>query len=436
MKYFMIGIKGSGMASLAHILHNLGNEVSGSDIDKYIFTEESLIQKGISIYDFDKSHIKEDMIVIIGNSFDDNHEQVKRAHDLNLKCYRYVEMLAKLIDERYSVCVAGTHGKTTTTGLIMQLMNLVEETGYLIGDGHGELKNSDLNFVVESCEYKDNYLNYTPNIALINNIELDHVDYFKSMEQYLESFANFSLKAKDYVVINGDDKNCLSLKKLDNYYYFGTSDDCYVQAKNISYSEDGMKFDLYIDNEFTYQFDISIFGQHMLYNILAAITIMVLKYQDVDFKLLENGLRNYKKASRRFDIKELNTNVFIDDYAHHPTAIKLMIETCRQKYPNHKIISFFKPDRYSRIFEFGQRIAFELDASDEVYLCEFPITSAKEPGIDIDMNYVKDFSAKATIINEDLETANKFKDYENCVFLMMSSKDIYLFRDLIMDTMK
>lgn len=436
MKYFLIGIKGSGMASLAHIIHNKGNVVMGSDIEKYIFTQESLLENDIEIVDFDNKHIKEDMIVIIGNSFDSTHPQVMKARELNLTCFSYVEYLAKLIDEHYSVCIAGTHGKTTTTSMMMQVMNLCENTGYLIGDGHGDLKNNDLNFVVESCEYKDNFLNYKPNIALINNIELDHVDYFKNMDQYLESFTKFSLNAKDFVVINGDDDNCMKLKKLDNYYYFGTKDHCFVQAKNIEYNQEGFVFDLFVNKEYINQFKLSLFGEHMLYNSLAVIAIMVLKYPNMDYSLLEDGLNHFKKASRRFDIKEVNSNIFVDDYAHHPTAIKLMIETCRQKYPDHKIISFFKPDRYSRILRFGQRIAEELDKSDEVYLCEFPSTSIKEEGIDIDMNFVKDFSKKASIINEDEASALKFKSYKNCVFLMMSSKDIYLFRDLIMKTIK
>ncbi|MEG0283728.1 MAG: Mur ligase family protein [Erysipelotrichales bacterium] len=441
MKYYFIGIKGSGMASLAHILLDLGNEVSGSDIEQHIFTEDSLRSKGVNIYPFNKDNIKEDMVIVKGNSFDENHEEVKRAIELGLSIYPYVEMLQKIIVEHYSVCIAGTHGKTTTTGIVKTVFEKKENTGFLIGDGHGYMMDDAKNFIVESCEYKDNYLNYYPNIVLINNIELDHVDYFKSMEQYLDSFYNFSQHAKDSVIINGDDKNCMKLKQEDNFFYFGLEDHNNYQAKNIEFSDEGFSFDFYTDfnrtnKEKVYHFEVAMFGQHMLYNCLAAIGIYLLKGIDEDYAYIEQQLNDFKGVSRRFEVIEEGSNVFVDDYAHHPTAINLMIETVKQKYPDKKVIAFFKPDRYSRIYEFGEEIGHVLNNADEVYLFEFPITSAKEPGIDIDMNYVLQHVKNGKIIEETQEWADYFKDYKDSIFLMMSSKNVYDFREMLISSTK
>ncbi|MDR3215726.1 MAG: Mur ligase domain-containing protein [Bacilli bacterium] len=440
MNYYLIGIKGSGMASLAHILKDLNHEVSGSDIKQHIFTEDDLRKRNIPIYEFNEDNIKEGMIIIKGNAFSDDHIEMQAAIRLGLKIYTYMEMLSQIVDDHYTISIAGTHGKTTTTGLVSQVLMGKEPTGFLIGDGHGQLLLNSTNFVLESCEYQDNYLNYYPDIVLINNVEYDHVDYFHSINDYIASFAKFAAHAKKYVVINGDDENCLSIEKQVNFYYFGFNDHNNFQAQNVILNEQGMEFDLYSDyftghKEFYYHFKLPLYGVHIVMNILATIAIYCLKTNDKDWAYVEQQLLNFKGVARRFTILEKNSNVFIDDYAHHPTAIKLMIATSRQKYPDKKIIAFFKPDRYSRIFEFAQSIGSVLDDADEVYLFEFPSTSTKEVGIDIDINYVKQFSKKALIIEENETSIKLFKNYHDCVFLMMSSKNVYDYTKDLMNSL-
>lgn len=438
MEYYFIGIKGSGMASMAQILHDMGHKVSGSDIQQHIFTQDLLEKKNIPIYDFNSSNLTEDMIIIKGNSFDEQHPEVIKAKELNLTIKSYVELLSELITEYYSICIAGTHGKTTTTGLVQHLFSGKEATGYLIGDGTGYLSKDSINFIVESCEYQDNFLNYYPKAILINNIELDHVDYFKSMEQYLQSFKEFSTHASEFVVLNGDDVN-MKIPHQANHYYFGTKDNAHFKAEHINYDESGVEFDLIIniDNEVKKaHFKLNLYGSHMLYNSLAAIALYYLKTNDTDFQYIERRLNTFQGVARRFEVKELGSNIIIDDYAHHPTAIKLMIETVRQKYPDKKIVAFFKPDRYSRIYEFGQQIGQELNLADEAYLFEFPVTSIKEPGIEIDMNFVLKSMKHGIIIDEDLNSVQRFKDYQNSVFLFMSSKNVYDYEELLEKSLK
>lgn len=441
MKYFLIGIKGSGMASLAHILLDQGHEVTGSDIKQHIFTQDSLEKRNVKIYPFDEKNIKPGMSVVVGNSFDNDHPEVKKAHELKLETTKYVDMLQQLMAEKYSISIAGTHGKTTTTGLVSEVLNEFEPTGYLIGDGHGRLCDDMNTFVVESCEYKDNYLNYYPNIALINNIELDHVDYFKSMDQYLASFKNFAKQAKDCVILNGDDKNVLSLPKEDNYYYFGINENNDFTAKNVDFHDDGITFDFYTnyyDGEMKkyYTFKVNLFGPHMLLNTLAVIAITIVKEDTKDFAKIEKGLNSFVGVSRRFEIDEVNDLVFIDDYAHHPTAISLMIDSARQKYPDKKIVAFFKPDRYSRIAKFYNEIAQSLNKADEVYLFDFPANTPKEDGIDISMNDILKLLDNGQIIKEDQASAKALAKYHDSVFLMMSSKNVYDFKKMIIDDIK
>ncbi|MDT4000795.1 UDP-N-acetylmuramate--L-alanine ligase, partial [Staphylococcus aureus] len=135
--YHFVGIKGSGMSSLAQIMHDLGHEVQGSDIENYVFTEVALRNKGIKILPFDANNIKEDMVVIQGNAFASSHEEIVRAHQLKLDVVSYNDFLGQIIDQYTSVAVTGAHGKTSTTGLLSHVMNGDKKTSFLIGDGTG-----------------------------------------------------------------------------------------------------------------------------------------------------------------------------------------------------------------------------------------------------------------------------------------------------------
>ncbi len=175
--HHFIGIKGSGMSSLALISKSLGYDVQGSDVDNYIFTQKALIEAGIPVLSFSQDNIKDNMTIIIGNSFDERNIEVQAiASNKTLTVYRYYEFLAKIMKEHISISVAGSHGKTTTTGMLTKLLSAMKATGYLIGDGTGQLKEDSDYFVVESCEYKGTVLNYSPEYGIIKNIDLGYFD--------------------------------------------------------------------------------------------------------------------------------------------------------------------------------------------------------------------------------------------------------------------
>ena len=174
--YYFIGIKGTGMSALAVILKQLGNEVAGSDIDKHFFTESELIKNNISIYSYNDSNIKNNMTIIKGASIREDNIELKKARELNLEILEYNEMVGKLTEQFKTICIAGCHGKTTTTNMFSKALNN-RGVAYLIGDGTGHATKEDKYFALESCEYKRHFLLYHPYYAVITNIDLDHVDY-------------------------------------------------------------------------------------------------------------------------------------------------------------------------------------------------------------------------------------------------------------------
>ncbi len=241
MKYFFIGIKGSGMSALAIILKQMGNEVLGSDVSASFFTEKNLIKENIDIYDFGKYHMEDIDVVVLGNAFDDSNIDFINAKEKNIKVLKYYEALNRLVKDLNSVAICGTNGKTTTTGLMVSSLSDLKPS-YLIGDGTGFGNKKSNNFVFEACEYKSTFLNYNPNMIIINNIEFDHPDYFKDLNHVIEVFNDFSKKA-EFVIINGDDENCRKIEH-NNIFSFGTTRDCDLYCFDIEYNSDGIKFRL------------------------------------------------------------------------------------------------------------------------------------------------------------------------------------------------
>lgn len=428
--YYFIGIKGSGMASLATILYDLGYEVKGSDISKYIFIEDELRVRNIEILDFNKDNIKDGYNVIIGNAFGEDHEEVVAArNNPTVKCTRYFDFLGEFMEHFVSISVAGTHGKTTTTGMAYHLFKEYDKTSVLIGDGTGHAVKDAKYFIAESCEYQDHFLHYFPKYAIINNIELDHVDYFPTIESYVASFEKFANQVKDTVIVWGDDPYLPKLNYTKRVVKFGLNDNNDVRAVHFIETKAGMSFDVYIHNELFGHFNLPFFGKHILMDTLAVITLGYLEGMEADY--IQSRLATFEGVKRRYTVTEHDDCIYVDDYAHHPTAVKYVIEATKVRYPNKKIIALFKPDRFSRIKQFAKEFAASLDLADEVYLCHFPENAAKEPGIDIDITEIGQYIPRAHIIKEDEEAARELAKHHNCVYLFMSSKDIYKLQEKV-----
>ena len=385
MKYFFAGIKGSEMASLASMLHDMGNEVIGCDDAKYYtFTEEVLNQRNIKVYD-NADMLTGDMIFIYTAAIHEGHYAIKKAHELGCKMYGYYEMIGELTKKYETVCVSGSHGKTTTTALLGHILDEVIGCNYLIGDGTGHVNKNSNKFVVESCEFERHFLKYMPKYAIITNIDFDHVDCYKDIDDYRNAFASFINNVSDKVIACGDDVEIRKLKS-DKIIYYGFGDNNDIIAKNLNLRADGSSFDVYINNEFFGHFNLNIFGKHMLLDALACIYVCYLEGIKVDD--IVSNINNFHGAKRRFAEEKINDVILVDDYAHHPTEVKTVIDTARQKYPEKEVVAVLIPYTLSRTQAFYKDFAEVLKSADKAYVTD--IVPAREdykdyPGVTSDL---------------------------------------------------
>ena len=425
-----IGIKGTGMAALACMLHDFDIAVQGSDLTKHFFTEEPLNARGINVKEFNPTNIEDNMTVIIGNAFDESFEEVIAArNNETVKAFRYHEYLGELMKKYQTFSVAGSHGKTTTTGLLSSMLAYKFPTGYLIGDGTGHIDKSSELLVVESCEYRRHFLSYFPEYAIITNIEIDHVDYFKDNQDYLSAYLEFGNNVKDSIFICGEDAESRKFTSQTPFYFYGTTNDNDLLAYNIVESPSSMEFDVAFKNEQIGHFKLPFVGHHMLLNCLACIGIGYLK--GMTNAEMEAGLSNFKGVKRRYVVEEHADCIFVDDYAHHPTEIKVTIEATRKRFPNKKIVAIFKPHRVSRVYHFKNEFKEALELADFVYLCDFTSIDDQEDGIDIDISYLQNVIEGSKILSEDINGAIELSKFEDAVLLFMSSKDIYGLAELV-----
>ncbi len=430
MEYYFIGIKGTGMASLACMLHDLGHNVKGSDLEKHFFTEEGLIARGIKILPFDENNIKDGMHVIIGNAFlEDFPEVVAARNNPTCVCARYHEFLGEFLKSYRLISIAGSHGKTTTTGLCSAMMNAFGKTGWLIGDGSGHLEKDTTYFCLESDEFRRHFLAYHPEYAIITNVEIDHVDYFKDEDDYRSSYEEFARNVTGTLVIWGEDKEARKMRIDKPVLWYGEADNDDIQAKNIDERQDGMYFDVYFHNEFFAHFSLPFVGHHLLLNSLAVIGIGIL--EGVDPATIESGLSSFTGVKRRFVVEKHGENIFVDDYAHHPTEVGVTIDTARKRFPGRKLVAIFKPHRASRVLYFAKEFKDQLMKADEIYLCDFTSIDDKQDGTDIDITYLQKMIPGSHVLSEDMDGAKILVKEAPAVFLFMSSKDIYGLANLV-----
>lgn len=428
MKYYLAGIKGTGMSALALILDDLGFEVVGyDDAEEHRFTEDKLVERGIKIYTKENDAMDKDTIVVYSPALKLNtHKELIKAQKMGLKIYEYQEMLGKLTKTFDTICISGCHGKTTTTSMLSHIYMTIDKCNYLIGDGRGHGTKESKKFILEACEYRRHFLAYDPEYVIITNIDLDHTDYYKSIDDMILAYQEFANKADKMVIACGDDQYTHTLEVNPSIYYYGLDSDNDIQARNVEYRNDGTEFDVFIEDEYYGHFDLPLFGKHMLLNALAAISIC--HYERMNAKEVANALKTFKGAERRFKEEVVGDNVIIDDYAHHPAEVKVTIKAARQKYPDKKVIAIFKPHTFSRVEEFADAFANSLNLADKAYVMD----------INYDREDPEDYKGVTpyTIIDKlnngdyiERGMADKLLEFDNAVILFMSSKEIYFLED-------
>lgn len=387
MKFYLVGIKGAGMCALANILIDLGYEVNGCDFEKEYFTDKKL---NIKIDDITNFKIDNKFTYVIGNAFK-NSCYIKYIEHF----YDYPEFLEKFF-RMSKIAISGTHGKTTTTSFISQLTN--KNVNVLCGDGTGIGNKEADYFILEACEYKNHFLNYTNKILLINNIELDHPDFFNNIDEVIISFQKAANNSQ-IVILNGDCDNCLKIKHY-NKITFGTK-----KENDIIFKYDNELLTIYF---YGTKYEINILlGIHNIYNYVSS--FIICKLIDTDDDIIIENTKNIKLPNRRQEISYINNAIIVDDYAHHPTEIKMTLNYFKNKYDK-KINVLFQPHTFSRTKFFLNEFIESLSIADDVYILDI-FSSVRENG-------------KGNIL---LENTN-FKKYDNSILEgIKNSDEIYIF---------
>ena len=356
----LIGIGGISMSAIAETLKNWNYTVTGSDLNASDITD-NLISNGIDVvigHDLINSK-KADLIIYSAAISDEDPEMlIAKKNDIPLiDRGSFVGFLTKLYKE--TICISGTHGKTTTTSMIsICFVNAGKDPSIEVGallkeiNGNYRIGNSEY-FVLESCEYKGNFLKFHPKTEVILNIDNDHLDYFKTFDNIVTAFKQFAtLVNKDgLIVTNADDPNCIELKKYVNcnFITYGINNkDATFHAENIQFDENGFpSFDVYKNNEYYEHLELSVAGIHNVLNALACTAVC--DSYDIPSDVVKSSLKTFTGANRRLEFKgKLNDVVSIfDDYAHHPTEIKATSNALKNKVYNESWV-VFQPHTFSR----------------------------------------------------------------------------------------
>ena len=399
----LVGIGGFGISAIARILLEQGYSISGSDLNSNQFTE-ALARDGATIYSGHAAdHVNGADMVIVTSAVKDDHVEVKAAHDQNIPVYKRNDIIADLMEDKIVIAVAGTHGKTTTTAMIVHILRECgQDPSYIVG---GVMKNTGTNagvgkgpmFVIEADEYDNMFLGLKPNVIVLTNIEFDHPDFFKTEEELLESFKKFvrlleppsskiiekagklsssfifcndsplAREAAHHKIegsVRGDYYNLMGYG-LDTTHHPG------YWANNISVDTEGRTtFDFLIGPRVISTIRLNAIGKHNVQNAIGALLASdILNPSKSECTL--SALETFEGTGRRFEIRgEADDVIVIDDYAHHPTAIKTTLEGAKARYPNHELWAVWQPHTFSRTESLLDQFATAFGSADHVVVTD------------------------------------------------------------------
>ena len=356
----MIGIGGISMSGIAAILQNWGFTVTGSDASDSEAVQ-LLLKKGIKVViGHNIEDVRNSDVVVYSAAIKQDDPEMLEAKKLGIPAIERADFLGEITRcYKDTICISGTHGKTTTTSMIsLCFLDGLKDPSIQVGallkpiNGNYRVGNSE-HFIIEACEYVESFLKFSPKAEVILNIDNDHLDYFKTFDNIKNAFIKYVklLPNDGILVINGDDKNCLDLRKYTGakvYTYGIDNQESDFTAKNISFDDDGFaKFDVYYKNEFFVTIKLSVPGRHNILNALACVALCT-EY-GIDRNDIVNSLEKFTGAHRRFEFKgKINGNVSVyDDYAHHPTEIQATYNSLSNKKYNKSWV-IFQPHTYSR----------------------------------------------------------------------------------------
>jgi UDP-N-acetylmuramate--alanine ligase len=374
MHYHIVGIAGAGMSAIAHVLLDQGHTVSGSDMQRNALAE-ALAARGATIfYGHDAAQVAGAQALVATSAAKPDHPEIMAARERGIAVLKRADLWREWSAQRQVVAVAGTHGKTTTTAMIaLALTRAGRNPGFLIG---GEAPDFERNarwgdptapLVIEADEYDRTFLALTPQIAVITNVEWDHVDIYSSPAEYEQAFQAFanSVRQQHNLIVCGDDPGALGAISQPNATQYGIDDSIARDpvscrralldwmAANAQASADGTSFEIWRYDRRTFATyslgacRIGLYGEHNVRNALAALAATTAL--GVDPGVTVAALAEYHGTRRRFELKgEAGGVTVIDDYAHHPTEVRATLAAARGRYPGRRIVVYLQPHTYSR----------------------------------------------------------------------------------------
>ncbi len=413
-KVYFVGIGGIGMSALAQLYKSQGMFVSGSDRGSSPVTD-ILLSKGIEVYfEHDEKNISEDVnLLVYSDAIPKENVEREKARRIGIKEMSYFEALGEVTKEGVSIVVSGTHGKTTTTAILAKMLidagkNPTVIAGSILSEyGSNFIAGKSDLFVIEGCEYKRHFLHLHPDILIITNIELDHTDYYKDLQDMQNAFREVvSLLPKNGVIITDTTSETI-LPVLEG-----------VKTKVISYKETKVP-------------KLLTPGDFNIENAQSAKTVVLELFDDVGHDILDKSLSDFKGTWRRFEYKGVTRNgtTIYDDYAHHPTAIKKTIEMAKETFEGKKLIVIFHPHLYSRTKDFFDEFAESLTHADTTMV--LPIYAAREKNdksvsSEKLVELINKKGGSATFVQDFNIAKNRLKKYDkDVVIITMGAGDVY-----------
>ena len=383
-----IGIGGSGMAPIAGILLKMGYNITGSDLNDNTYTQKLKLLGARIYFEHNPSNIRTSKLIVVSSAIKESNPEYSAAKKAKIPVVRRAEMLSWIMDQHANkIAVAGTHGKTTTSAM---LATAIEEIGlkptYVIGGTISNYnKNSELgerNFAIAEADESDkSFLFLNPSSIIITNIEEDHMDNFKDIDEIKDIFSQFFKKMTPggTLIINGDDKNSNLIKPKSNYLTYGLSDKNDVSAKNINLNFYSCQYDLYIDHKLIQKVNINVPGTHNVYNSLSIFALC--HFYKLDLSKVAKGLEKFSGTSRRLQkVGEHEDILIYDDYAHHPTEVQATLEAVKSSWPKKNVVVIFQPHRFSRLQFMMPKFPSSFQKADQVILTD--VFSAGEEEIE------------------------------------------------------
>jgi len=447
--YHFVGIGGIGMGALASLVLAKGHRVSGSDLRKNQITSR-LEKQGAQIsIGHDPLNIEGAECLIYSSAIDENNPELKAALRKGIEVLQRAELLADLMDEHIGITVAGAHGKTTTTSMLSHLLTdaNLQPTTAIGGIVNAISTNAQLGsgqyFLAEVDESDGSFLYFSPKYSVITNIDFEHVDYYQNWDNILNAYREFIDKTSSdgMIFAFGGDERLLRLLKAQKrpFKTYGFAPHNEIIAKNLTYNQMSISFDCLVKDKKLGKIILPMPGKHNVLNALA--TIAVGLELSIKFETIIQSLNDYSGVQRRFQLLTKFDDIWVvDDYAHHPTEIKMTIEAAKCLKRN-RVITIVQPHRYSRVKCLGKEFALSLKESDHILITDI-YAASEQPieGISAEIlnQQIQEITGKDSIYVEKNNIVEYLRDIvkPGDLILTLGAGDITHIADDIVESLK